>query len=445
MMSDPTTVDGTTVDELTGKLVLLIEEPRSWDDPAQMHRQLAAKVKNYVRHIRSTEHDRPPSETIVRLLTTESPAAATLQFFTRVSYELSKHGIAFEHQVGEDGLPEPITPEAEAATPGAAAPPSPGPVAPAPSDRVAGPEPSPADEAEGEIEESAAAEPARPADVDEDEREEPAAASGADWLPEFEPLDEEGWEPEIASREEGEAAESTATESDPRTTEVPPEAEVEEYVDELESLARPDDERPKYPPFFPEEEFGRAVHQLELEAEDEGEEEEELDFATPVIETGSGKKILIEDTGLPDADELERVSKGERPSLLRALGSALSSAVAGSIIWGLLALLADQSAAPLALAVALMVGMSVRVRGGHTVPFRIVSGVATLSGSVLGAAFASIALTAKHSGEGLGAVLALVTDPNGLLEAVLTYFSLIDVGFVAVALYIAVRIAVAKR
>ena len=52
-MSDATTVDQTTVDELTGKFVLLIKEERPWREPDLMHRQLAAKVKNYVRHIRS--------------------------------------------------------------------------------------------------------------------------------------------------------------------------------------------------------------------------------------------------------------------------------------------------------------------------------------------------------------------------------------------------------
>ena len=114
-MSEPTTVDKTTVDELTGKLVLLIEEDRPWRETELMHRQMSAKVKHYVRYVRSKEfaqeHGQRPEDTIVRLVSGEQPGDPSIEFLRRVGYELSKHGIEFEQQVGEHGVPVSLTTE----------------------------------------------------------------------------------------------------------------------------------------------------------------------------------------------------------------------------------------------------------------------------------------------------------------------------------------------
>lgn len=503
MMSDPTTVDRTTVDELTGKLVLLIEEPRAWDQPALMHRQLAAKVKNYVRHIRSPEHRRPPSETIVRLVSAQSPGAGSLEFFARVSYELSKHDIAFEHQVGEDGLPVPIAPEGPVEQPTAspAAPPEPPPGrAPrqAPSEPPAPPEeaaaridaPVPESDVEPAVEPESADEVAPEPDADwepevelePDAEREPAdeVAPGADLQahPDFEHPAGEGWLPDFGESGgfdllEDDAAETA--EADPHLPDVPESSTEEaaetlgakdmeledwgaeiteaedpeqaaELVDRLESLARPAEERPKYPPFFPEEEFGRDVPEIELRVGEDADEEDEVavgvDLDSAIIETPSGKRIALDGADTSAGRDIDRADR--RASPIRALGSALVSAAAGAVVWGLLSLPANQGAGLLAPAVAVMVGMSVRLRGGHSVWYRVVAGVSTLFGIILGSIFATLALTAKHSGGGLGTLATLVSDPGALLDAALTYFGFIDAGFAAVALYIAVRISIPK-
>ena len=100
MMSDHTSVDNTTVDELTGKLVLLIEESREWRETDLMHRQFAAKIKTYVRYVRSPkfgeDHGRSARGTIVRLVTEQPASEPSLKYMERVAYELSKHGMALE-------------------------------------------------------------------------------------------------------------------------------------------------------------------------------------------------------------------------------------------------------------------------------------------------------------------------------------------------------------
>jgi hypothetical protein len=97
------TVDGTTIDDLTGKLVLLIEENQPWQHVDVMNRELAAKVRAYVRYLRSSEfedeHDLRPSDCIVRLVSAERPGEATLELLERICYELGKHDIEFEYTV----------------------------------------------------------------------------------------------------------------------------------------------------------------------------------------------------------------------------------------------------------------------------------------------------------------------------------------------------------
>lgn len=103
MMSDPTTVDRATIDRETGKVVLIIQEDRPWNDPETMHRELRSKVKRYVRYIRSdefaSEYGREPGETLIRLVCSDPPDDATMDFLGRVRYELGKLGIGFDHRV----------------------------------------------------------------------------------------------------------------------------------------------------------------------------------------------------------------------------------------------------------------------------------------------------------------------------------------------------------
>jgi hypothetical protein len=498
MMSDPTTVDGTTVDELTGKLVLLIEEARAWDEPVQMHRQLAAKVKNYVRHIRGPNCDHPPSETIVRLVSARSPAPASFEFFSRVSYELSKHGVSFEHQVGEDGLPVPIAPDegVAAGTP----PPRSGRQVPSeiatqeapatPSDARAESEAgarrpavdrAPAgDEVVGEVPTVEEAEERAAARTEEEVEEEERPGGLPDsWEPEaVEPAGsgpEEIWEMEAPGGEHGvqrEVREPDTSAPDLEIEEREPwepaaeaaaaedledrvgsgalphfgpqdEEHVEELVSQLESLARPSEERPKYPPFFPEEEFGRAVPERDLDSEGA-----EIEFLDPeseaaVLETGVHERTATEISGTAVADAGPRRMEADA-SFSQALGSALASAAAGAAAWGLLAIPADQGAGFLALVVGLMVGMSVRIRGRHSTIFGVMAGALTVLGSALGAILATAVLTARHQG-GLSAVAALFAHPSVLGNALFTYYGWVDLAFAAVAVYVAARLAVARR
>lgn len=493
MMSDPTTVDGTTVDELTGKLVLLIEEPRAWDEPVQMHRQLATKVKNYVRHIRGPNYDHPPSETIVRLVTARAPAPASFEFFSRVSYELSKHGVSFEHQVGEDGLPVPIAPD-EGVAPGAP-PQTSGRAAPS---EIATEEPPAGPSAARAETEAAAWEPAinsasagdapveeaPSAEEEEEEEREGAAPAGNlwdSWEPETKEAAEDGpeetWEVETRggepAPEEQEPWEVETSGLEPRPEEREPsepdveaaaaeeaedtlpgllpdfgpqgEDEVGELVSHLESLARPAEERPKYPPFFPEEEFGRAVPEIDLGSS----EGADIEFVDPepesaVVETGARKRAPMEMPRKPVGAAQPRRS-GADASLPQAVGSALASAAAGAAAWGLLAIPADHGAGFLALVVGLMVGMSVRIRGRRSRIFGVVAGVVTVLGSAMGVILATAVLTARHAAGGLSAVAALFASPGVLGSALFTYYGWVDLAFVAVAVYIAARLAVARR
>ena len=103
MIAETIAVEATEIDELTGKLVLLIQEDRPWRQIDEMHRELGAKVRAYVRYLRSRdfvdEYDLAPSDAIVRLVSAESPAEETLQLLERIRYELAKHSIEFDFTV----------------------------------------------------------------------------------------------------------------------------------------------------------------------------------------------------------------------------------------------------------------------------------------------------------------------------------------------------------
>jgi hypothetical protein len=441
MMSDASSIDSTTVDELTGKLVLLIQEDRSWDEAGLMHRQLAAKVKNYVRYIRSpefnAEHSQKPDNTIVRLVTEAQPPPVSLEFFTRVSYELSKHGLIFEHQVGEFGTPEPVTPVADTTTPPAASKP------PTPATPTAQAPPTPAPPVAPE---PPAVEPVPAAsgfDSDESESEVEAidlqpTSLGADSEPLPSPEDERAPESDVVPEMAG--GEYDATEED---------IDALEYLLDVESdteaaatptadrvgAAKEKEDLP-YPPYFPEEEFGRALTGVEdMDYMD-------ADAHTAVIETASGQRIKLEVD--PDDPSLSDVGL-ESPSLLRAIGGGVGAAIAGALVWGLLAVPAGQSAHPLAVVVGVMVGFSVRLRGnGRTAPFKVVAVLITLFGCALGAVLAAAALAAFDPALGLGGITglpAVFSDPNLLITSLRERLGALSLISLALALYVAFRIS----
>jgi hypothetical protein len=571
MMSDPSSVDKTTVDELTGKLVLLIEEKRAWHETDLMHRQLAAKVKNYVRYVRSPDfsslHNQRPDQTIVRLISDQQPAAFSVNFFARVAYELSKHGLAFEHQVGEFGTPVAVTPNADApiAPPPTAAPPvgqpiaAPPPVAPqpppppvqqpppivepapppaqAPVTPPVAPEPPPVAPQPPPVAAEPppvtaepppvapqpppvaaepppmAPEPPPPADeplvvVDpfgpEPVGSEPETFDLGEEIPELEPetlgLELEALEVEAVDPWSG--TDDTTEAIEPEPIELIPEpgmgedeslpsigsepvepafgfeadgeeafpdfigdgesalgqeaSELERFIDgegaggeEMELIdlqpsgpaqgglgaVATEEDLPR-PPFFPEEEFGRAPYEVD-----------EIDFLdadadTAVIETEAGQKFRLEVDG--DA-EVPGVTPVEKPSLFRAIAAAFVAAIAGGVVWGLLAVPAGQGAHPLAVAVGLMVGFSVRIRGnGHTIPYRIVGLIFTAIGSAIGAVLAATALTAMEGGLGIDGITTILSDVNNLPTVVQGQFGLVSLVSVALALYLAFRLSASK-
>ncbi|KPK82485.1 MAG: hypothetical protein AMS25_02130 [Gemmatimonas sp. SM23_52] len=477
-MSDPASVDGTSLDELTGKLVLLIEENRAWHETDLMHRQLTAKVKYYVRYIRSpqftVQHGRRPQDTIVRLVSAHPPGDVSLKFFQRVCYELSKHGVAFEHQVGAHGIPVPLTPSTEATFP-----PHPPAAQPGPSPEAAAPPPAAGPPPPRMPPERPALAPPRP-------RPEPAAPPAEPPPPvrppakppieERPPLEPpptpepslvEGLEPSPAAREPLELEPAMPREwlgEEPARTLNDEISELERLIEggdeELEFLGieprdeavsvepepAPDETERSHPPFFPEEEFGRAMPDM-----DEVEAIFEAPTAAPVIETSSGKRFRLDAVETPEFEAPTLT----RPSLARAIGAGIAAAIGGAVIWGLLALLAGQGASPLALAVAVMVGISVRLQGvGHTIAFRLVGVFFTLLGSLLGAVLAAAALTATAAGVaelippdhpvGLTGLLSVLSSPDTALVAVRTYYRPLDLAALGLALYIGFRISATK-
>jgi hypothetical protein len=449
MMSDPAGVDGTTVDDLTGKLVLLIEEDRAWRETDLMHRQLAAKVKTYVRYTRSPEfavdHGQQPQGTIVRLVCAQAPSDVSLTFFGRVAHELSKHGLILEHQQGEDGMPIGVTPTADAAVPPRpaqatppamepgppVAPPSPPlpalePQGPAPAARppaepvlpqVPPPPPLPVEPLPQQAPAPPPPEPIEPAH--------PGEPAGFDLAPdedasELEQLIEGGLEGvNFIGFEESEQ---------PAAAPAPP-------------GAQPNGEA-TIPPFFPEEEFGRALPDVD---EVEAIMGMEADSTTAVIETADGKQIRLDAPSELDAAIAAGVPGEQRPSLLRAIGAAFAAAFAGAIIWVLLAIPAKVGASPLALAIAVMVGFSVRVRGGgHTTPFRVVGLLGTVFGSALASVGAAVALTAVETQTGFTGLVEIVRSQTAVLDAYTGHFALIDLISLGLAGYVAFRISASK-
>lgn len=120
MTSDTASIDGTTIDSPTGKLVLLIEESRAWEQLDLMHQELTAKVRGYVRYVRSEDftdwHGRKPADTMVRLVTAENPPEVTFKLFERIRYELGKHGIVFQHSLDNAVTPPKAEPRRPAPT-----------------------------------------------------------------------------------------------------------------------------------------------------------------------------------------------------------------------------------------------------------------------------------------------------------------------------------------
>jgi hypothetical protein len=485
-------VDQVTVDELTGKIVLLIEEDRAWHEQELMHRQLSAKVKNYVRHIRSKEfaqqHGQRPQDTIVRLLNTEAPNDESLRFLVRVGYELSKHGIEFEHQLGNEGIPValvpgapdvtavPVMPGAPAATPTPTAPPVEDPPTATTS------QPTPAEPEELEAAQPAQPEPLEP--VAEAVASEPSSSleeSPPTEVPDTDELFVEvlGFEAaerdigdELAAFEIGEGDEQEPTPAfaspddlgpsyepavpsfDPNEQKEPEEpSELELLIDsaesseidlvdeeEAEELVTAQARRGKKkgrPPFFPEEEFGRALPDVD-------EVEAILMGAEPaIIETSSGQRIRLDVADL--TPEQAAAARADRPNLLRAVGAACVAALAGAIVWAALSVGAGHGASPLALAIALMVGISVRLRGnGSTMPFRFTGVLATLLGSLIGATLAAAALSAWQDATGFAGILDNLSSVTSVLAAFSRQYRPYDLIALLLALYLAFRLSASK-
>lgn len=206
-------------------------------------------------------------------------------------------------------------------------------------------------------------------------------------------------------------------------------------AEELGGAAMDEEGRPRAP-FFPEEEFGRALTDVD-----------EIDYLdaevdTAVIETASGQRIRLE----VDVDAAAEAAVGEeRPGLLRSIGAALVAALAGAAVWGVLSVPAGHGASPLAVAVGFMVGISVRLKGaGHTLPFRIVGVFFTLFGSLIGAVLAASALAAMAAGQGITGVIGTLSDPGTLPAMLQQTFGPLDLLSIALALYIAFRLSASK-
>ncbi len=427
MMSDPNTVDGTTVDDVTGRLVLLIDERRPWHEPDLLHRQLAAKVKHYVRYIRSKEfkqeHGRPSQDTVVRLVVAEPPSESSVKFFERVSYELKKHGITFEHEVGqaETGLDIGEAPTAQP------------PRSFRPDDTGPGPAPPPVGE---EIIPSTT--PFEAAEVQDPDRTVPmesletGAGSAAD--------------PDSGL---GDGEDSVGDETGETETERLDFIGFEETQGETEAPASGsspthetgEDHTP--PPFFPEEEFGRASPKPSPDDE------------SLFIETPSGRHIRVGSAqSLDDPDLYKDVPttgvSDIRPSLLRGIAGAITAAVAAAVIWGLLAVIAPdpKATSALTLVVGLMVGISVRLRGaGHTFAFRVVGVLGTLLGCFLGATLASAALASVEDGTSFAGITQKLSSLDTALAALSQYYQLTDILLLALlglGVYIGFKLSASK-
>lgn len=203
----------------------------------------------------------------------------------------------------------------------------------------------------------------------------------------------------------------------------------------------PPDGESTVPPFFPEEEFGRALPDVE-EVSAMGIDAE---ATTAVIETAAGQQIRLDSPSALDEAIAAPVPAEQGPSLLRAVGAAILGAFAGAIVWILLAIPAATGASPLALAVGVMVGFSVRLRGsGHTMPFRIVGILGTLFGSALGSVGAAVALSAMEAGTKIPGVMEILSDQNAVLAAWTGRYALLDLISLVLAGYLAFRISASK-
>jgi hypothetical protein len=201
----------------------------------------------------------------------------------------------------------------------------------------------------------------------------------------------------------------------------------------MEALGSPQTAEGTHPPFFPEEEFGRAHPDVE-----EPDPFYDAEAPTAIIETSSGKQIRLD---APTHRDAAAASTEGQPSLLRAIGGAIIATFAGALVWVLLAIPAARGASPLALAVAVMVGISVR---RQRMAFRIVGMVFTLIGTMLGAIGAAAALHAMESGEKLSGILPVLSSTDTVLAAVINYYGPLDLISVTVAMYVAFRLSATK-
>ena len=414
MMSDPTAVDGTAIDEVTGKLVLIIEERRSWYETDLMHRQLATKVKNYVRHIRSEafvqQHGKRPKDTIVRLVSAEQPSDVTMQLLRKVAHELSKFGIEFDYEIESDfgsaatsvtSPPRPAAPPPTTQPPQEAPPPqTPTQATPAPPEPPARPQPPPHTPVEP---------PPPPPERAGSELEDTAPMLGQIDLPEVDPFD-------LPDLDPIEAPSSSAA------MEI---AEAPTMGTPVAGAAGPGEP----PEIFPEEEFGRTG---------------DWDSETLIIESGSGKRTVLS-TGRgqePPPTTYAEAAARERPSILKAMLAGLTGALTAAALWPLMAVGVGHGVSPVAIAVGFMVGWGIRVQArGRSMAYRIVAVVFTLFGCALGTLVAAAALVAMGADSGVSGIIATLSDLGSALSAVSASYGYLDILSYAIAVYLAFRLS----
>ena len=183
---------------------------------------------------------------------------------------------------------------------------------------------------------------------------------------------------------------------------------------------------PRKPAVFPEEEFGRFI-----------------DIGEVVFESASGKQTVL---GASDAPPLtyEEAAALERPSVLRAIGAALTGAILAGLIWPLFAAAVGHGVSPMALAAGFMVGFGVRLQGRGAV-YQVVGIIGTILGCAIGSALSAATLQAINDGAGLGGVIGVVSDSGALLQAVMSTYSYLDLIAYGLALYFAFRLSASPK
>ena len=162
-----------------------------------------------------------------------------------------------------------------------------------------------------------------------------------------------------------------------------------------------------------------------------------------VFESASGKQTVL---GASDAPPLtyEEAAALERPSVLRAIGAALTGAILAGLIWPLFAAAVGHGVSPMALAAGFMVGFGVRLQGRGAV-YQVVGITGTILGCAIGSTLSAATLQAMTDGTGLGGVIGVVSDSGALLQALMSTYSSLDLIAYGLALYFAFRLSASPK